>query len=77
MIIVASIEAVALVLVVWILIRHMRMLDESWVLERRELINRVQFPHAMPVTPSEPFTVPEPEPDDLHLVGSILNLEEE
>ncbi|NBT35696.1 MAG: hypothetical protein EBT03_09195 [Betaproteobacteria bacterium] len=42
----------------------------EWLLERRELLNRVQRPEWLPV-PQEAFSTPEVEPDEFNLVGVI------
>lgn len=42
----------------------------EWLLERRELLNRVQRPEWLPVV-SEGFVAPEVETDEFNLVGVI------
>ena len=43
---------------------------EEWLLERRELLNRVQRPEWLPVSQGA-FSQPEPEADEFNLVGVI------
>lgn len=68
---IAVIEAVALVVVVLAFLWDRRQTEDKWAAERRELLNRVQFPDRMPVEAPADFRVPELEPDELNLVGTI------
>ena len=71
MIIVASLEAVAIVAIVGFFLRHIRALEAANASERRELCSRIQRPEIIPAGPSAPFLMPEPEQDDTELVGTI------
>lgn len=71
MIIVASIEAIALVAVVLAFLRHHAINEKVHTTERRELLNRIQHPERVPTEPAVPFIFPEPDPDELELVGTI------
>ena len=42
----------------------------EWTSERRELLNRIQRPEWLPVA-SEGFEMPEPEPDEFNMIGTI------
>lgn len=82
MIIVCGLLAVALVLVVVALVREHRkvverltnahaMAEEAWIVERRELVNRVQAPEFIPRSSPLEFKVKDPEPDEGYLVGQV------
>lgn len=71
MTIVAAIEAVTIVVVVFLMLRHQGAQERLWGEERRELLNRVQRPDYAPQTVAESFAFPDPEPDELALVGTI------
>jgi hypothetical protein len=71
MILLAVIEAICLVVVVLAFLWDRRQTERAWVAERRELLNRVQFPDRMPVQAPVEFKVPELEPDEIDLVGTI------
>ena len=43
----------------------------GWVEERRELLNRIQRPEYVPTMPVMDFRVPELEPDEFDLVGTM------
>jgi hypothetical protein len=68
---IAVIEAVALVVVVLAFLWDRRQTESVWTAERRELLNRVQFPDRMPTEASAEFRLPELEPDEIGLVGTI------
>jgi hypothetical protein len=74
--IVAAIEAVALVAVVYLMLRHQRVSESAWTEERRELVNRIQAPERLPIAPQPTFEMPEFEPDEMHLVGTIGDVPE-
>lgn len=71
MTVVACILAVALVAVVWLLLRHHSQLEQAWTTERRELLTRIQAPERIPMDSPVEFAVPEPEPDEMDKVGTI------
>lgn len=75
-IIVSVVLAVALVAVVHILLRSHRQAEQAWEAERRELLNRIQRPEAIPATSPEHYELPEPEEDFSALVGTIAEPEE-
>lgn len=43
----------------------------GWVEERRELLNRIQRPEYVPAAPVTDFQIPELEPDEFDLVGTL------
>lgn len=45
--------------------------EEAWVVERRELVNRVQAPQLVPRPAPQAFELPEAEPDESNLVGTV------
>lgn len=71
MTVIACLLAVALVATVHLLLAHFREAQAQWAVERRELLNRIQRPDIVPVTPVHTFTMPEVEPDEIDLVGTI------
>lgn len=82
MIVVSCVLAAALVAVVVALVREHRKAverltsahrasEEAWIVERRELVNRVQAPERIPLTAPTHFEMPEMEPDESHLVGTV------
>jgi hypothetical protein len=71
MAVVAAVEAVALVAVVVILLRHFASQAKAWGEERRELLNRIQAPERIPVASAQVYEVPEREPDEWATVGTI------
>lgn len=76
MILLACIEAVALVAVVIYLTRQHAEQAAAWYVERRELLNRIQRPEHVPVAGSlVPFEWPEDQPDEIELVGTIRDPE--
>lgn len=77
MTVVAAVEAVALVVVVLLLLRHFAEAQAQWAVERRELLNRVQRPDHIPVAPRPEFVLPELEDDLTAEVGTITYLEPE
>lgn len=77
MTVVASIEALAIVVCVALLLRYQAAQATAWALERRELLNRIQRPEMLPFAAAPQYVLPEPEVDDLELVGTIAYLEPE
>ncbi|CAB4172170.1 hypothetical protein UFOVP1346_8 [uncultured Caudovirales phage] len=61
------------ILLVVILVREYTIHQErvEGALERRELLNRVQRPEALPTAQMTDFIIPDPEPDEFALVGQI------
>ena len=60
-------------LTMWLLTMQAKAHREAqveWALERRELLNRIQHPEFVPTTPAQ-FELPEQEPDEWNLVGTI------
>src|ERR1035437_10446192 len=55
MIILASLEAVAPVIIVFLMLKHQTVQDQAWTAERRELLERIQSPDRIPSTPADPF----------------------
>jgi len=77
--IVAIVLAAALVVVVVVFVRYQTARDQrfaeverAYVLERRELLNRIQRPDMIPVRAPDAFVQPESEPDQIDLVGVIM-----
>lgn len=70
MVIVACLEAIALVAIVHLLLRHFRDEAADWATERRELLTRIQRPDLVPLS-SVTYSQPESEPDEIGLVGTI------
>lgn len=78
MVIVASLEAIVLVAIVYLLLRERRadhaalaVERRSWGAERRELLNRVQRPERIPVDPIFDYPETEEVVDEIGLVGAI------
>lgn len=69
--IVAVLEAVALVATVALFLRHIAALERAWTVERGELLNRIQRPEYTPTQQAEPLVLPDPEPDYSELVGTV------
>jgi hypothetical protein len=61
---------VALVVTIVVFVRSHAQAQADWAEERRELLNRIQFPDHRPTT-AAPFETPEVEPDESHMVGMI------
>lgn len=66
--------AAALVMVVRTLSAQHATAERAWADERRELLNRIQVPHHIPVAPQHfaPQQDDEP-PDEWNMVGTIRN----
>ena len=62
-----------IVLTVLILVREWTIHQErsEWLVERRELTDRVQAPERLPSAQTADFVLPEFEPDEFNLVGVI------
>lgn len=75
MTVVACLEAVAIVVVVLLLLRHQGEEQARWAVERRELLNRIQRPDQIPVAPRPEFLTPDQEDDFAAEVGTITYLE--
>lgn len=71
MTVVASLEALAIVAIVFLLLRSHSSQATAWALERRELLNRVQRPEVLPFASASQYVLPEPEVDELERVGTI------
>ena len=71
MIIACALLTVALVAVATVLVVFHAREQQRWADERRELLNRIQAPQHIPVTPTRAFIAPEPEVDLSSLVGAI------
>ena len=63
--------AVALVAVVRILTVAHAASEREWAVQRRELLERIQRPERPPTVTGARFEVPEQEPDEWNLVGTI------
>lgn len=77
MIIVASLEAVAIIAVAFLLVRARSEADRETASERQMLLERIQRPERHPTLPVDEFVTPEPEPDEFDLVGTIQEPGEE
>lgn len=80
MTIIAIILAASLVAIVGLFLHHIAALERAWTVERRELLTRIQRPELVPLPRSEPVALPDPEPDERDLVGTVAfipDLEEE
>lgn len=78
MTVIAVAEAVALVAIVYLMLRSQRANDVAWTAERRELLTRIQRPELLPAPTGQPFVWPDDvEPDDIGLVGTIAELASE
>lgn len=62
---------VALVAVVWLLLRSQATERAEAAAQLQTMADRVQRPDRLPVAPRPSFVMPNPEPDESHLVGSI------
>jgi len=49
----------------------------EWLVERRELTDRVQAPERLPSALASDFVLPEVEPDEFNLVGVISEVSDE
>lgn len=77
---IAVILAASLVLTIGLFLRHIAGLERAWTAERRELLTRIQRPELVPLPRSGPVALPDPEPDERDLVGTVAfipDLEEE
>ena len=78
MIVVACVEAVALVAVVFLMLKaaaderdaHAEA-QQQWAEERRELVTRIQAPERVPVPAATEFVIPESKPDEWATAGQI------
>lgn len=63
----------AVLAIVWIVIKDIQIKQErnDWVLERRELMNRIQHPEVIPVVREE-REVEAREMDEINLVGAVI-----
>ena len=77
MIVVACFETVILGGIVFLFLRAQQTAERAWADERRELLNRIQRPDMVPLTAAKPFIAPDPEPDEIDLVGVVQVLEPE
>lgn len=77
MTIIAAVLALALVAVVYLMLRHAAEAERAWTAERRELLSRIQRPELLPSPTGEPFAFPDTEPDQLELIGTIQEPPEE
>ncbi len=80
MIVVTCLLAIALVVIVVAFLHHYRererlwqQVQQEWAAERRELANRIQRPEHIPVGVSRAWVAPEPEDDEVELVGTIAD----
>jgi len=72
MTVVAAIEAVALVAVVFLFLHHLRRVERDNTIERQTLADRIQRPELLPVREAPPYREPPPREDDgMSLVGKI------
>ena len=72
MTVVAALEAVALVAVVFLFLRYTRAREREAMEERRLLADRIQRPEALPAREAVPFVEPPPREDDqMSMVGKI------
>lgn len=72
MTVVAAIEAVALVAVVFLFLRHIRGLEAQAADERRTLADRIQRPEVLPAREAAPFVEPPAREDSqMSMVGKI------
>jgi len=57
----------------WVVIKDRMVIDErrAWAEERRELLTRIQHPEIVQTAPVE-RTVDIPEPDEIALVGQVI-----
>ena len=72
MAIVAGLEAVALVAVVFLFIRHIQVLQVQAGQERSQLADRIQAPERLPVPEPVQWNAPDDESDELHLIGTVM-----
>src|ERR1035437_10081720 len=78
MIILASLEAVATVIIVFLMLKHQTVQDQAWTAERRELLERIQRPDRIPSSPADPFVFnTDTEPDEFGLGGTIADPKED
>jgi hypothetical protein len=59
--------------VVWLVVKDIQIKQErdSWVSERRELMNRIQHPEVVPL-PTEQREIEPREMDEINLVGAVI-----
>jgi hypothetical protein len=78
MIILASLEAAAIVAVVFLMLKHQTVQEQAWTAERRELLERIQRPDRIPTSTIDPFVFnTDTEPDEFGLVGTIAEPKED
>lgn len=70
-IIITAIFAVLLAVIIWRSENEKTEREAQWVLERRELLNRIQAPERAPFAEPQFLEIPEQAPDEWNLVGSI------
>jgi hypothetical protein len=68
---IVALQTLVLVLAVRWFVTAQAEAEARWSLERRELLNRIQRPEAVPLHPVANFQAPDTEPDDIELVGTI------
>lgn len=73
MILLACVEAVAIVATAFLCLRHISRLEDAWSDERRELLTRIQHPEIVPVKAADDYKIPEQIPDEWNLVGEITH----
>ena len=69
--IIAVAQTVALVAISLAFLKHVRSREQEITVERRELLTRIQHPELIPVPRDTRTPLPEPEPDESNLVGTI------
>lgn len=64
---------IAALFVVWLVVKDIQIKQErdSWVSERRELMNRIQHPEVVPL-PTEQREIEPREMDEINLVGAVI-----
>ena len=61
----------------WLLQRSHQEAQAQWFLERRELLTRIQAPQYVPLGDATSFEVPDAEPDESNLVGTVAEPDDE
>lgn len=72
LLILACVQALLLVAVVVILLRHFAQREEEWRDERRELLTRINRPELVPIKRDAQPTVPAPPRGNGHQVGHVF-----
>lgn len=75
--VVVAVEVIVFAIVVYLIARVHTEAQEAWIVERRELLNRIQHPEHVPHVPVEGYEIPDREPDGWNQVGTVGEISRE